>query len=165
MRNIIDPRTNSGFKYRKFYLGRLNSPQLLNLHFRFTNTTTHDDYHRVKRELDDAQHQLAKYRALFSETQNKIIVTGKRPQIWGDADISEAMALYLHGPGAYCHLREKNFPLPGPSTLRAYAFRLDVYPGILKPIIPILNDIGSQALDRYCMISFDEMKVDGSKTE
>lgn len=61
---------------------------------------------------------------------------------WNIEDISSAISLRSVSPKAYRYLRKKNYPLPGLSTLRKWATRLNLEEGILKDVISLMREKG-----------------------
>lgn len=49
---------------------------------------------------------------------------------WSANDIASAISLHAAGPRAYRLLLKRNYPLPAVSTLRTWAGKINVNPGI-----------------------------------
>lgn len=73
-------------------------------------------------------------------------------------EISFATSLYSAGPRCYKLLRRKGFSLPSPSTLRRWASKLNVEPGIQYQTLSHMQSLDLPLEDKLCVISFDEMK-------
>lgn len=71
------------------------------------------------------------------------------------------MAASLHAAGskAYKLLYKRGLPLPSVRTLRRHAAMVKVQPGFLEPVLSVLKDVAKSPLGKYCVLSFDEMKV------
>lgn len=112
----------------------------------------------LQAQNDALMDELDKYKTLFSPGQQKLLKNGKRIT-WSDEDISMAASLHAAGSKAYKLLQKRGFPLPSRRTLRRKASMIDVQPGFITPVLPILEDAGTDPLRKYCTISFDDMKI------
>lgn len=65
----------------------------------------------------------------LTEGQLRKLKTGKQIQ-WSIQDVSSAISLYAAGPRAYRLLRKRNYPLPGVSTLRRWASKINMQKGM-----------------------------------
>lgn len=66
---------------------------------------------------------------LFTEGQLRKLKTAKQVQ-WTIGDVASAISLYAGGPRSYRLLRKRGYPLPSVSTLRRWASRINIKPGI-----------------------------------
>lgn len=96
---------------------------------------------------------------LFSSEQMKKLEGSKCRLRWSVEDISKAMVIYSAGPRGYRMLLKKGYPFPAVSTLRCWLKKIQIAPGILKQVFNIMKVSEMSALDKVCVISFDEMKV------
>lgn len=113
----------------------------------------------MQHRFDTYREEAEKVYKLFTPNQLRRVTTGKQTN-WADEDVSTAMAIYSAGPKSYKLLRQKGHPYPAPSTLRKWARKVDIKPGaFLKPVLPLLQNKGDGDWSKYCVISFDEMKV------
>lgn len=114
---------------------------------------------KLQGRFDTYRDETEKVYKLFTPNQLRRVTTGRRVN-WTDEDVSTAMAIYSAGPKSYKLLRQKGHPYPAPSTLRKWARKVDIKPGaFLKPVLPLLQNKGDGDWSKYCVISFDEMKV------
>jgi len=99
---------------------------------------------------------------VISQNQLDIILKKKKAVHWSTDDISKAFALRYFGVRGYTFLREKlNYPLPGLSSLRRWASRMDMRSGMLHDVFRLMaaNSFDLSDLDRLTILQFDEMKV------
>lgn len=54
---------------------------------------------------------------------------------------------------------EKKNPLPSVSTLRRWCGKIPTKPGVLKPVIEIMAESKMSEIEKLCVISSDEMKI------
>lgn len=113
---------------------------------------------RLQKENDSFLEELTKYKQFFTPGQQQRIVTGKR-YLWHQEDISMAASLHAAGSKAYKLLYKRGLPLPSVRTLRRHAAMVKVQPGFLEPVLTVLKDVAKSPLGKYCVLSFDEMKV------
>lgn len=78
---------------------------------------------------------------------------------WCFDDISKALALHSAGPRAYRYILKKKYPLPAVSTLKKWANKISVRPGLLNVVINILKNSDLSSFDKVCVLLADEMKV------
>ena len=93
---------------------------------------------------------------LFSKTQIRRLSTRFRAH-WSNDDISSAMTLYSAGSREYRLLRKRGFPLPAPSTLGFFSSLVQIIPGCLKVVLPIIQRNLMTPMDGVCVLCFDEM--------
>lgn len=64
-------------------------------------------------------------------------------------------------PKAYRYLKKNNYPLPGLSILRNWAFRLDLTKGILMEILTLMKRKANSLLDfeKIVVVCFDEIYI------
>lgn len=110
-----------------------------------------DDFHALRTDL-------SKYEKLFTPGQRKRILTGKQTH-WQEEDISMAMSLHSAGSKAYKLLLKRGVPLPDVRTLKRYAASIHIQPGFLEPVLSVLAENTESDLAKYCVLSFDEVKV------
>lgn len=105
---------------------------------------------------------------LFEKSVEKIFTPGQIRKMkdphskvvhWKVNDISHAIALHAAGPRSYRWMRNNNHPLPGESTLRRWANKIDIRPGILKFVLTLLQSYSLPEMDKVCVILADEMKI------
>lgn len=105
---------------------------------------------------------------IFSETQISCLLSGKKQAKWKREDICKAVTIRAISRKCYTFLRNKlNFPLPGISTLKRWSSRsFQCRPGVLSDVLHLMKAKGQSFSDieRVCVLSFDEMNVDGSVT-
>lgn len=110
---------------------------------------------------------------VFTKKQIEVLLSQKNKTRvhWTLEDISAAISLRSISPRAYRYLKDNNYPLPGLSTLRNWACRMELNPGILESIIFLMKEKSSNLKnqEKLCMICFDEIyisrKIEINKTK
>lgn len=109
---------------------------------------------------------------IFTPGQVKKMLYPENKRIrWSPEDIAFAISLRSVSPKAYRYLRSHNHPLPALSTLRKWAAKFSVEPGILNDVITLMNKKSSQMkeIEKLCILSFDEVylsnRIDIDKKE
>jgi len=59
-------------------------------------------------------------------------------------------------------MHKNNHPLPGESTLRRWANKIDISPGILSFVLRLMETYDLPEIDKVSALLFDEMKVKNS---
>lgn len=98
----------------------------------------------------------------LTRTQVEKIVLRKKKIVWKTEDISRALTLRYLGKRSYLYLRDMlQMPLPALSTLRRWASKLDMRPGLLKQVVEVMKIASTkmEEKDKYVVINFDEVKV------
>ncbi|CAI6369848.1 unnamed protein product [Macrosiphum euphorbiae] len=100
---------------------------------------------------------------LFTSTQIKFLLhPTKKICRWLPEDISSAITLRSVSPKAYRYLRnKKGFPLPGLSTLRSWASKFSVEPGLLHGVLSLMKSKGDtmETNDKLTILCFDETYI------
>lgn len=81
---------------------------------------------------------------------------------WCADDISSAMSLHSVSPRAYRFIRKTmKISLPSISTLRNWAQKFDVTPGILNDVLRIMKLKGENmtVFERLTVLSYDEVYI------
>lgn len=78
---------------------------------------------------------------------------------WSADDIANGIAIHSAGARAYRLLLKKEYPLPAVSTLRKWCGKIKICPGILEPVLQIMENSDLTMLEKLCVLSFDEMKI------
>ena len=99
-------------------------------------------------EIMQLHEKFSKIEAVFEEPI-KVALIVKKCGKWTAKDISPAMVLYSAGPRAYRMLRLQGFPLPAPITLKKWAAKINIQPGIIEPVLPLLPK-DEQTNSQYC---------------
>lgn len=110
---------------------------------------------KVKNDLEELENSV---KHIFTEDQIKKMKNKKQVK-WNIDDISSAISLYSAGPRSYKYLYKKGHPLPGLSTLREWAKKINVKPGILTAVLKLMKQINYNQFEKICILSFDEMKI------
>lgn len=71
---------------------------------------------------------------IFTPGQISRLKNTNKKMKWSLDDISSATCLHSAGPRAYRFMYKKNYPLPGVSTLRQWATKINIKPGILDHV-------------------------------
>lgn len=104
----------------------------------------------------------------FEKSVEKIFTSGQIRKLkdpharivhWTVNDIAHAIALHAAGPRAYRWMQKNNHPLPGESTLRRWANKIDISPGILRFVFKLMGTYDLPEIDKVCVILADEMKI------
>lgn len=99
---------------------------------------------------------------IFTSGQiRKLLHPNKKRVIWSREDIASAIALRSVSPKAYRYLRKKNHPLPGLSTLRKHAAKVNIQEGVVDSIIESMKSKSKSMTEheRLCVLSFDEIYI------
>jgi len=97
---------------------------------------------------------------IFSQNQINIILKKNRKVKWTSNEISQAFTLRYLGVRGYKFVRQNmNFPLPGLSTLRSWATKIDLRHGLFKDVLRLMKvaSIDMTKRDYLCVIQFDEV--------
>lgn len=116
------------------------------------NEKVNKDYEKLRKFKSSVQH-------IFTNGQIRKLENPEKKIKWSLDDISSAICVHSAGPRAYKYLYKKKFPLPGLSTLRQWAKKIIVRPGILENVLQLMKDFSMNENDRICILSFDEMKI------
>jgi hypothetical protein len=103
----------------------------------------------------------AAVKPLFTPEQIKKLLTKKNIR-WSAEDISAAISLRSVSQKGYRYLKNhRKYPLPSVSTLRRWAARFNVQPGLLKNVLPLMQQKSKNMSlrERLTVISFDEMFI------
>lgn len=126
----------------------------------------------TKRIIKENVHNVLK--KIFTTKQIDVLMSNEKKRVkWGIEDISAAIVLRSVSPKAYRFLRKTHYPLPGLSTLRKWASRMELKEGILSDIVFLMKKKSPalQLHQKLCMICFDEiyisqkMEIDKSKEQ
>ncbi|XP_071653525.1 uncharacterized protein [Temnothorax longispinosus] len=93
----------------------------------------------TKRVIKENVHNVLK--RIFTPKQIDVLMSNERKKRvkWGLEDISAAIMLRSLSPKAYCFLKENHYPLPGLSTLRNWASRMELKEGILSDVVFLMK--------------------------
>ena len=119
---------------------------------------------KLEKEISSLSFELSniedKLRGIFTDGQIKKLKNGNKRLNWTQNDIASSITLFSASSKCYRLLRKKNFPLPAVRTLQHWAEKLDIQPGVLKPVIRLLSETKQMSvLQKLCVFSFDEMKI------
>lgn len=100
---------------------------------------------------------------IFTPGQIKMLTNEKQKQVkWCADDISSAMSLHSVSPRAYRFIQKTmKIPLPSVSTLKHWAQKFNVTPGILVDVLRIMKLKGENmtVIERLTVLSYDEVYV------
>lgn len=82
----------------------------------------------LKERLKNEKEESKSVEKIFTEGQLRKLKTGKQIQ-WSIDDITSAISLYAGDPRSYRLLKKRGYPLPGVSTLRRWASKINMQPG------------------------------------
>lgn len=125
---------------------RQTSRNLLTSHFRFIqnlsmkiqlleeqNQKLVEENNCLRRDKSKLETELQYVRQIFTKGQIRKLQSGTHAQIkWSVEDIANSIGLFAAGPRSYRLLRKRNYPLPGESTLRRWAGKINVQPGMFN---------------------------------
>uniref|UniRef100_A0A1Y1KF34 Transposable element P transposase-like RNase H domain-containing protein n=2 Tax=Photinus pyralis TaxID=7054 RepID=A0A1Y1KF34_PHOPY len=121
---------------------------------------------KAERESETDRRMLAKKTAelqlvekIFTNGQLRKLKSTSSRILWRVEDIASSISLFSAGPRSYRLLRKRGYPLPGLSTLRRWAEKIDVKPGILTIILRLMENNSLSKMDKACVVLFDEMKI------
>lgn len=120
-----------------------------------------------EKTISKSQRQEKKYKeilnTIFTPGQIKMLTNENKKQVnWCADDISSAMSLHSVSPRAYRFIRKSmKVPLPSVSTLRNWAQKFDVTPGILNDVLRIMKLKGEcmTVFERLTVLSYDEVYI------
>lgn len=116
-----------------------------------------DQLQKKEFEIKNIEERL---RSIFTEGQINKLKNGARKQKWSENDIAHSITLYSASAKGYKLLKKNNFPLPAIRTLQDWAQKIEISPGILKPVVKILAATKQMSeMEKICVLSFDEMKI------
>lgn len=99
---------------------------------------------------------------VFTKGQIKLLLhPNQKRVVWSVEDISSAIALRSVTPKGYRYLRKKGVPLPSLSTLRKWAAKIQVHPGVLTDVVKMMKTKGKDqpVHQKLCILSFDEIYI------
>lgn len=114
-----------------------------------------EGYEAGKKEVSKLLEQI------FSATQVQALLTNKRV-VWDKDDISGAVALYACSRKAFKFVKYKmKVPLPSEATIRRWASKIKIGPGIQEDVLHVLGKLSSTLSpeERLVCISFDEVQL------
>lgn len=77
---------------------------------------------------------------MFSKGQLKKLESPHKRAKWSSDDIANAITIHAAGPRAYRLLLRKQYLLPAVITLKKWCSKLEVYPGIIQPVLNIMQN-------------------------
>lgn len=137
----------------------------LNEQLRLENDTLRQAYDKILKEnhsLKVENLQLNKgLEKVFTSGQIRALKSDKKCSKWAVDDIASAISLRSVSPKAYRYLRAHNHPLPGLSTLRTWAKKLNLDQGVLEDIMILMKNKSRDFndLQRLTILCFDEVYV------
>lgn len=96
---------------------------------------------------------------LFSSEQLKKLQNCKKRIYYKADDIAKAISLHSAGAKAYRWLLKNNYPFPAESTLRRWANKIRIEPGILHVVLNLMKNANMTVKQRVCVLMADEMKI------
>ncbi|CAD7085347.1 unnamed protein product [Hermetia illucens] len=120
------------------------------------NAKLKDELKKTNIEKNDLE---TKIRNIFTDGQIKKLKNPEKEVKWCEEDIAKSITVYATGARSYKLLLKKNFPFPSVRTLQRWSQKIDIQPGILKPVLKIMRNADLAALEKICVLSFDEMKI------
>jgi hypothetical protein len=100
---------------------------------------------------------------IFSQKQIQLMMGETSFVHWTEMDISKSIALYSASRSGYTYLRNTlKYPLPSESTLKLWLSKIDIQPGILRPVLNLVKEqfIDASPLMRAGIMAFDEVAID-----
>lgn len=100
--------------------------------------------------------------SVLTPNQLDIIFKKKNRAKWTPEEYSTALTIRYLSRRCYLFLKNKlNYPLPGLSTLRRWASKINLRHGILWDVLNVMKISGEtkSAFDKIAVLTFDEMKV------
>lgn len=96
---------------------------------------------------------------IFSDGQRQRLRNKNKKNYWNASDIASAISLHSAGARAYRWLLKNNFPYLAESTLRRWASKISIEPGVLSAVFKLMKDTCLTKFQRVCIILADEMKI------
>lgn len=98
---------------------------------------------------------------VFTSGQIKVLMNPTKKRVtWSSEDIANAISLRCISPKAYRYLRNVlKFPLPGLSTLHRWVSNINIYQGVLTPVLRCMHAKGRiiNAREKLVVLTFDEI--------
>lgn len=113
----------------------------------------------LKAEVAALEEDKKALKKLFTPNQIKKLKNPNKRLNWTVDDISKAIVIHSSGARTYRLLLKKGYPYPAVSTLRSWARKLQIVPGILKNVLKVVQNSELTKLQRICVLTFDEMKI------
>lgn len=98
-----------------------------------------EDNRKMETKCSRLQNFQNSVKHIFTNGQIKKLQNKNKRINWKIEDISSAICLHSAGPRAYRFLYKKKHPLPAPSTLRHWASKISVRPGILENVLHLMK--------------------------
>jgi Transposase protein len=101
-------------------------------------------------------------KSILTENRIDLLLRKKRRVNWTSDEISSAFTLRYYSQKAYLYVKNKlKYPLPGLSTLRRWALKININEGILNDVFKFLSLAGENLTDfeRTVVLAFDEIKL------
>jgi len=101
------------------------------------------------------------FEQIFSDAQIQSVMSNKRV-LWTSEDIAGAIAFHACDRKAYVYARTvMKIPLPAESTIRRWAAKIQVRPGLQEDVLRVLGKLSSTLSDaeRLVCITFDEVQL------
>ncbi|XP_073829694.1 uncharacterized protein [Musca autumnalis] len=118
---------------------------------------------QLKEEVEECNIAINAIRKIFTENQVRKLKQHNNSVQWLWPEVASSLALYATGPRAYRHLHRTGFPIPALSTLQRWTSTLIPKEGLLTISIDLLkHDSFMTAEEKFCVLSFEEMKVSGA---
>lgn len=99
---------------------------------------------------------------ILTKNQINLLLKNKKRVNWTTGEISNAFTLRYYSKKAYIFMRQQlHYPLPGLSSLKRWAGKIDVRHGFLHDVMRFMKLAGESMtkLEKTVVLAFDEIKV------
>lgn len=117
---------------------------------------------KLSREIEKNKSTCNSLTNIFTKTQIRKLEHPQKVIRWSVEDIASSISLYSAGAKAYRLLKKRQHPLPAISTLKVWASKIELKPGILGTVLRLLSSLNYDKNEKLCVLSFDEMKIKSS---
>jgi len=100
---------------------------------------------------------------MFTTKQIQCLLNRETFVHWTDLDIAKSISLESVSSKAYDYVRNTlRYPLPSRCTIQMWLSRIDVKPGIIRPVLYLLENSMKNAsqMERVGTMAIDEMSID-----
>jgi len=102
-------------------------------------------------------------RGMFTTKQIQCLLNRETFVHWSDLDIAKSISLESVSSKAYDYVRNTLlYPLPSRCTIQRWLSRIDVKPGIIRPVLYLLENSMKNVspMERVGSMAIDEMSID-----
>lgn len=117
-------------------------------------------YKMSKNEKAQAAEKILKM--VLTENQVRLLLKKKKLVRWTSEEIAVAFTIRYYSKKCYLYIKNKlHYPLPGLSSLRRWAAKININQGLLRDVLSLLKLAGEDKteFERTVVLQFDEVKI------